>query len=930
MLGLARPFSFALAGTVIALAALPTAAAGNQGAQAYTVRYSVPSGRLEQALQRLLEHSSLQLVYPPALVGARTSPGARDAATAEEALAQILRGTGLTAVEIAPRTYLLRSLPSKPLAPAASNADREPARLPPVQVTGTRIPRQSLQVSTPIVVYTAEDIRTSGRGTLFDFLRLSPHVTAQHPRDLSTRYGSALNTPAALTPAASLYTLGTRSTLILVDGMRMPSSGMTSPLLGSVNDLAGLPMSMIDRVEIVGGSASSVYGSDAMAGVINIVLKRDIEGGVVAAQSGMSARGDAMRTGLSVGLGGATQAGDRWSLFADRSSDDGLVGRQRNWATLKSRDRGTDDRRLPYTLAVGAGSRLDDECIASASAPGRSTCYLDRPRYSSLVPESESASALLNYRHSFGAGLEGKAALRLSRSKVRMHYPPAVIASTLRINYQQHVFHDVGPIAADSGSYDTDAQVGLDGSGSRWSWESLWFYRTNRTENKLAGVVNIGASFDPLAELAQFGYRMDGGNSPQTLARTAAPNRLEGRYTDYGTDARIGGPLADLRHGPIQSVFGLELRREQLRSSAQLATRADGYRVYADALGDWSRNNGRRSRISHYGEVSVPAARGLDLDLAWRVDRDSSFATQFTPRMGVKWEPVDGLVLRGSHGQGYRAPSLYESRAPTFEGVILASPRTVPSCLQQWPGTCALKIVPVGRSSLKPERSRSTTFGLAWSAWPGVDIALDHYAIRRYDEINPFFDYDPARVVRNADGAVVGIPFTPRNFGASEIRGWQFDGGLRHGVDNDGRIELRVQANYLDRWRSRASRREGEMAGRRSPRVHASALLRASWPRWSASASLRYRGRLLKDPTPNAELVPLLLGNARLSRDLPSMTTADLYLRYDNAKDWSLGLHVLNVADRVPKNYSGNVGGYTLADDDPIGRYWLLDFERRF
>ena len=148
--------------------------------------------------------------------------------------------------------------------------DDEAVELRPVVVTGSRLNRPPTELSGNLIVIDADAIRASGEVTLAGVLRQLP----QNINGTNEVFGSRLNGATNFSGAATvnLRGLGSESTLILVDGRRLGYSG----ILGGVTDVSTIPLSMVERIEVLLDGASAVYGSDAIGGVVNIITKRTI------------------------------------------------------------------------------------------------------------------------------------------------------------------------------------------------------------------------------------------------------------------------------------------------------------------------------------------------------------------------------------------------------------------------------------------------------------------------------------------------------------------------------------------------------------------------------------------------------------------------------------------------------------------------------
>ena len=335
---------------VLALLAMTTqsAIAGPASSPAPS-RYEISAGTLDEALQAFANQSDIQLLYSPMLVRGKYSDGLRGNHTPAAGLARLLTEHGLTAVAVNANTYLLRSAGNqvREASAPAKNSDTSlevgTTELATVDVTGTRIPQTSLELSVPMTVITADNIERSGRRTLYDLLSERPGLVSHHPMTVS---GDGRYYPTVVASGASLYSLGPRATLYLLNGKRIASFGLASNDLGGLIDLNSIPLSFIDRIEILRGGASAIYGADAMAGTLNIILKKGHEGGEISSRLGLSQQGDALSRQTSVMFGTRTRSGGNLLLAVNTSSQDELGGNRREWHTNDRSRFGLPDERV--------------------------------------------------------------------------------------------------------------------------------------------------------------------------------------------------------------------------------------------------------------------------------------------------------------------------------------------------------------------------------------------------------------------------------------------------------------------------------------------------------------------------------------------------------------------------------------------------------
>ncbi|HEX5125082.1 MAG TPA: TonB-dependent receptor plug domain-containing protein, partial [Rhodanobacteraceae bacterium] len=192
-------------------------------------------------------------------------------------------------------------------------------KLEAVEVTGSRIKKAEVEGQTPVLTITSKDIEATGLGSIGDVIqRLSVSGSS-----LNTKFNSAGNFGfppdgggvGSGSTTISLRNLGAKRTLILVDGLRWVNESSASGVSAAV-DLNTIPSSIVDRIEILTDGASSLYGSDAIAGVINIITKKKTDGLGMHIYYGDYQVGDGKTWSGNVSLGGST---DRWDFFMDIS-----------------------------------------------------------------------------------------------------------------------------------------------------------------------------------------------------------------------------------------------------------------------------------------------------------------------------------------------------------------------------------------------------------------------------------------------------------------------------------------------------------------------------------------------------------------------------------------------------------------------------------
>jgi len=945
---MARKFRLALAiagALSVACAAAPTLAAEPASPP---VRFVIPAGTLDQALQSLATQGRVQLMYAPALVGERRSSGLQAQLPPERALDVLLRDSGLHAVQVTPNTFLIERAPTPELAAPTPAPVREPVELGTVEVTGTHIPRASIDVVTtaPLTRISRAQIEASGYQTVFELLSYQPGMISHHPVDVATDGGFQSQQPFAAAATTSLYGLGPRATLILIDGRRVANYGLASADLGGLTDLNGIPLTMVDRIEVMRGGASAIYGADAMAGVINIILKKEQHGGEVTARYGLSERGDAEQRRLSLSYGEATKRGGNFFLGADYFHRDALQGDARDWRTADLSRLGLADRRIP----LGYFSLFDLEIIQPACPDevrdANGQCFLDVPRYLTLQPEMESGSIYARLRQPLGGTLEFDGSLRLGQVRQNLQAAPLHGSIPLPEGHPDdlfpdiptqldYAFFDIGPVRSRSDSRTVDLDLGLSGLWSDWEWRAGVSHHRSRVDNQIDGLVSNAALSQALMD---YSYRFNSPDNPPDVLRALSPRvEVEGEARFDQFTFAVNGSWFPLPGGQAQTALGVEWTRDALRNEP------DQRMLDGDvALGaQKSRLDDHQYSSAFYAEMSLPITTWLHADAAWRIDERQGYGSESSPMFGLKWMPLETLTMRATSATGYRAPSLFELRRPSIAGgtfeVVEATPALAPCAIPtNFMGVdyCIVTHGAAENPDLAPETSRSHTLGVVWAPTQAFDVSLDRFRIRRRNEIvttNALADPEafPLSLERDEQGQLVAVNDYFTNVGRTQVDGWELQSEYRLDTDAAGRFTFRLAASYLDSLERQASPDSPELdyAGHGSPKRSVLAAVEWVVGDWISTLNVHQLGPV-EIAAPGRDC-PTLNEQAHKCRT-PASTTADLYIAYVGIDQWRLSLNVDNLTDHEPRNYDPAKGGYDIAYDDPRGRYYLVSASYRF
>ncbi len=742
--------------------------AGTASAQVADHEYNIPAEDLGSALQVFARQSGGHIIVSAELVAGRECATVSGTMSEKDALAHLLNGSGLHA-DLVAGTYVVRRDRPYPVAQHSQSDD--------IVVTGTRI-RGSGPIGSPLITIDRGAIEKSGRATVADYLQTLPQNFGGDQNE--GNYGINPNAGGNQNYGSSidLRGLGTTSTLVLFDGNRPALGGST----GSFVDTSLIPTTAIDRIEILTDGASAIYGTDAVAGVVNIRFRDHLDGFETHVYSG-AAGGAYAQKQL------AQAAGKRWStggvmLAYQYDHHSSLPGADRAVSTEDLRPWGGPDLRSPYTLPAtiiaadgslyGIPAGQNGRNLSAASLlPG--VQYLqDRRKEIDLLPEQTTHSLYAAFDQKLGDGvsLYGRA-LYAHRSFSSVF--PVQLQSPVTVPTNNPFYVDpIGTHQPVDVEYDFQPELGryystgsLDAvttsAGARahrgpWTLEASGAYgyqvqrETEHNGTSDARIATALADTDASTALNVFG---DGqANGATTLAFIRATRGEVDRYQVWSASLRADGPLISLPAGDVRLATGYEHRDE--RFSSDYRSDADSGEPGAFIHEPTAGTPGHRSIEAVYAELSVPVfgpstdhlPGRLDLSGAARADWYSDVGRTINPKVGLRWEPVMGVAFRSSFGTSFRAPGFTEN-----PGTLGNAYEALPIPDPQSPTGQTAVIAQIGYpAKIDPEKSRSWTAGVDLKpSWlPGVTLTASYFDIHYRNRITFLStDYASYLVQRN-------------------------------------------------------------------------------------------------------------------------------------------------------------------------------------
>ncbi|WP_242129599.1 TonB-dependent receptor [Sphingobium sp. Sx8-8] len=595
--------------------------------------FDLPAQDLGDALRMIAAEAGWELYASAEDVNGVSVPRLQGRLTARQAIERLLAGTNLRA-RFTKGAVIIRGREQAEV-DASPSSDRSE-----IVVTGSRI--RGAPPSAPIVRITAEDIRRAGQSDLGDVIRSSPlnFGGGQNP-GIGTSQGSA-NENVNGASSVNLYGLGPNATLTLLNGNRLSYTGVNAAV-----DISAIPAVAVERVEIVADGASAIYGADAVAGVVNVVSRRDYEGMTVASRFGGATDGGYFQQQYNVAAGHTWTGGGLLAVY-DYTSNSAIMAGSRS-----------------YTANMAADS--------------------------SIYPKLSRHSVLVSLFQDIGSSLSAKVDLLYKDG--RQNFIQSFTDRPYRTGGGTGQADITSFIVAPS----LTARLGRD-------WTARLISSFGRDKTRINSDIWIGGAVYGTSE------------------------RL---YDNDSVSLEVGaeGPLVSLPAGSARLAIGAGYRRT-------------GISLLSSTLGIVSRDfDQHQENRFGYAEAffpviapaqASPLGRSLSITAAFRYEANPGVGSVALPKLGVAYEPIEGLTLKGSWGRSFRLPTLFQ-RHSGYSAVLALTQRYATGFP---PGSTM--IVLVGASpDMKPERSTNWTVSADFEpdALPGLNGTLSYFHFAYKDRI---------------------------------------------------------------------------------------------------------------------------------------------------------------------------------------------------
>jgi iron complex outermembrane receptor protein len=721
------------------------------------------------------------------------------------------------------------------MASGAVYAQSEPQKVERVEVTGSAIKRIEAEAALPVQVMTRKDIERTGATSVAELVQKLPAVQG------FTEASQSVGGGGGGLSSASLRGLGGQRTLVLLNGRRMAAyAGQTLTGYGDGIDLNLLPLAAIERVEILTDGASTLYGTDAIAGVINFITKStysgiDVAGSYFSPQksgakeytvSATAGVGDLQKDGYNFMI--AATHNDREQLRADQRdfSRTGILSFNYNGQTydfFNGSSRGIPGNIRPSTEAdINALGARNPYFMANGRCPDRHVaigrqCFFDYASTLEIYPEQTRTSGMLSFSKRLGGDhtLFGELLYAESKMISRIAAPPVdipvattspfysyarALGYTGNVTVRWRLWDAENRTTEDTGKA-THFTLGSKGVVAGWDYSTAFTHSENKwAENYLAGWMK---SNELLAALGSGTLNPFVGPGQQSAAALATINGAvyRGMYKSADTaltmvDVKASRELFAAPGGTSMIAVGADFRRESNTYTPSAIARAQGNVIAGDSAAEEPYDLARRS-FGAFAEVAVPLTKTLELTGAVRGDHYSDIGSTTNFKLAGRWQPTQQVLVRGSFGTGFKAPSiaqvsnihqLYGVTGGSYTCPFPASDAMARYCV---PGSTQYNVFAEGTPNLKAEKSQQFTLGVRFEPSPMATIGVDYWSINLKDRISQLDESvvfgDPVRY-RNlfttytdptSGSTDLAILLKNANLGKSQTSGLDFDVALR-------------------------------------------------------------------------------------------------------------------------------------------------------
>jgi iron complex outermembrane recepter protein len=665
----------------------------------------------------------------------------------------------------------------------------ETLKLETYTVTGSLIPIAANTPAIPVTVISAVDIQNSGVNTdlLAVLKKTAPYFYGAN--NIGSDNG---NISSGSSNGGSAVSLRNRATLVLINGRRAAVSPVTASGGADFVDVSLIPVSAVERIEVLSDGASATYGSDAVSGVVNIILKTNYRGAEVSGRYGWSPADGKYAERSYSGVFGAGTDKTNITISTEFKKSDPLIQQDRPWAKGQFRtpsfagsiNIGNDFYYLNPTLnAPPLNTDMTPAQLVAAGiyqgplTQGAVAQFFDLSAKPTMLIDAQRRSvvAAIDHRLSDSTTLFADFIYSNTSTMSVLNAQPvsgAVAAATATNPFNVSVtarnrFVDF-PRVYNAENWATRGVFGVKGSfADTWRYEAAANFNNTTTKFRNNGLIDAAAytvavgdlSFNPFARV----------QAPGVLARLIGTSFRDYQSQLIGFDFRISGELMQLPGGPLSVGFGADTRRESLEFNNDRYDQTGGW-LQATPRQPFAANS---SVDGYFAEVRIPifdkgnsikGAHILEFSAAARKELYNKTTDPFVPKYTLRWLPFnDEFAVRATYSESFSAPSLFNLLGPVSAGftasININRYDTAGNPLGVTTGSRQYRSSSGSNSNLIPSESRNWTAGVVWSPagkLKGLEISADWFNI---DERNLVSSISSSLIVSSVEQFGTASPY---------------------------------------------------------------------------------------------------------------------------------------------------------------------------
>lgn len=630
-----------------------------------------------------------------------------------------------------------------------------PQSLERVEITGSAIRRAPQQGPVPVEIISRKDIERTGATTLNELLRSIPSVDFNDFGELLS------NSPSASgTTRISMRGLSSNDLLVLINGRRLPVNAIYDASgEGGTVDVNMIPLAAIERIEILKDGGSAIYGADAVAGVFNIITRRNYQGVSTRAGYGQSSRNDGRESsaGITLGFGDLTTQRVNVLVGLDYFHRNPIYRSERESSRSANFERfGGPDLR---SVLAPTGNIIDPNTGALVGVPYRA-CPADSQMFGGLVCGYDFNNSVLtaynpaNRLSSMALAtvqitpqMQGFFEATYTRSETQFNgHPVPGLFLVPALDAGQGAFRDTSIPITGSNPFGsiyilgrfmqggermtmresslTNLTTGLEGTTRGLDWKASLGHGVSRLSNNDQNYFNAalwvaatgGGLIDPTVNT----------NSQALIDSLKVSPRREAHSTLDTLQVQVSGEAVTLPAGRVQFAMGAAYYRERLVDTPDLLLQTNNVQGAVQQSGV----DAKRHNDALFVEFKVPLTATLESQLAVRHDRYPS-VSETSPKAALGWHVLPHWLLRTSYSQSFRAPVLKQLYGAREQSAATVSNPELCQILTSNP-TCTLTVFQLSGSNpdLKPEKSATWNLGTAFD-YQALNASVDYWRINK-------------------------------------------------------------------------------------------------------------------------------------------------------------------------------------------------------